>query len=76
MSRGVTATLGDGSLYAVVRPAIVWDLLRIFPSMLLFYVVTGAGTCGFAFLWYMSLLSGQIWLIPFAASAAGARSTS
>jgi hypothetical protein len=66
---GLLSSMSVGSMFAVVRPAVVWDLIRVFPSTLVFYLVTGAGFYGAVRLWDLSLLHGYISLIPVTAVA-------
>jgi hypothetical protein len=66
---GLLSSMSVGSLYAVVRPKIVWDLLRIFPATLFFYVVSALGAWGACSLWIVVMRRGDPWLFPLAALA-------
>jgi hypothetical protein len=66
---GLLSSMSVGSMFAVLRPALLWDLLRAFPATLVFYVVTAAGFAGALRLWGLALLGGHITLIPLVAIA-------
>jgi hypothetical protein len=63
------SSMSAGSLVAVVRPAVLRDLFRVFPSTFVFYTVTAVGCYGALRLWELALLTGRISLIPVAAVA-------
>lgn len=66
---GLLSSLSAKSPFVIVRPIIVYDLLCIFPSTALFYIVTAVGACGVVLLWYLSESYEWPFLIPVAAVA-------
>jgi len=55
---GLLSALASSSRWAPVRGVILVRLLRIIPSMVVFYVCTGALLAGSAALWHVALFTG------------------
>ncbi len=66
---GLLSSMSVGSLFAVLRPALLRDLVRAFPATLVFYAVTAAGFAAAVGLWGLALVGGHIALIPLVAVA-------
>jgi hypothetical protein len=69
---GLLATLGGTSRGAALRPGALWQLLRLFPSLCVFYLCTGALLAAGAALWHVALFTKGLYLLPVAAVAGGA----
>jgi hypothetical protein len=63
------SSMSAGQAYVIVRPAILRDLFRLFPSVVVFYLLTGAGGYCVLLLWYLALVGGEAWVLPVAALA-------
>jgi hypothetical protein len=63
---GLLSSMSAGSLYAVVRLSILRDLLRNFPSLVLFYILTAAGIAGVVAFWGLVLWNHLLLLLPLA----------
>src|ERR1700722_3770428 len=66
------SSMSAGHPYAIIHPGVLRDLFRISPTVMVFYIKTGAGASVVAYLWYASLLGRDTWLMPLAAVASGA----
>jgi hypothetical protein len=68
---GVLSSLSADSRWVPLRPALLGSLMRIFPSVLGFYVCTGLLLAGAAGLWYVALYTAER-AVLLAAAPAGA----
>ncbi len=62
---GLLSSMSVGSVFAVVRPAVVVALMRRWPAVILFYAVTAVGFLGVVVAW-AAALAGQLLLLPVA----------
>jgi hypothetical protein len=58
-----------GSPFAVIHPGVLWELLRLTPSMVLFYLLTAPLYFVVGLLWYQALVAGEYSLVVPAAVA-------
>jgi hypothetical protein len=68
----VLSSLGARSPWIPFRPQVIGQVLRVFPSTLVFYLMTGILLLGLAGLWYVSVFTARAGVLPVAAAAAGA----
>ncbi len=64
--------LSGNGIWMILRPTILWRLLRAFPSLIGFYVQTGLLLVLVGALWYASIVKGWKQVMPVAAIVSGA----
>jgi hypothetical protein len=66
------SSMSAGQPFVIVRAAVLRDLLRLYPTVIVFYVITSAAAYAVAFLWNQALFGQESWMMPFAAVASSA----
>src|SRR5262249_51177491 len=68
---GLLSTLSANSPWVVFRPLIAVQMLRLFPSTVVFYLSSGLVLALGCALWYVALFVGVVPLVPVAAVVGG-----
>jgi hypothetical protein len=68
---GLLSSMAAGQPFVVVHPTVLWRLLRIFPSVILFYALSALCTFAIVYTWCEAVMGSDLLLIPVAGAITG-----